>query len=70
VVHNVVPGIYLYDTASDPGEKTNLFSQSDSTSMRLLALVNTHFSKAPVHGPPVQIDKALLEKLKSLGYIN
>lgn len=70
VVHNVVPGIYLFDTARDPGEQTNLFSQSDSTSMRLLALVNTHFSKAPVHGPPVQIDKALLEKLKSLGYIN
>lgn len=70
VVHNVVPGIYLFDTALDPGEQTNLFSPSDSTSLRLLALVNSHFSKAPVHGPPVEIDRELLEKLKSLGYIH
>ena len=70
VVKNVQPGIYLFDTARDPGEQTNLFSPSDSTSLRLLALVNAHFSKAPAHGPPVQIDQQLLEKLKSLGYIN
>ncbi len=70
VVHNVVPGIYLFDTTLDPGEKTNLFSPSDSTSLRLLALVNSHFSKAPAHGPPVEIDRELLEKLKSLGYIH
>ncbi|HET6463385.1 MAG TPA: sulfatase-like hydrolase/transferase, partial [Candidatus Krumholzibacteria bacterium] len=70
VVHNVVPGIYLFDTAHDPGEQNNLFMSTDSTSLRLLALVNEHFSKAPVHGPPVQIDQQLLEKLKSLGYIH
>lgn len=70
VVHNVVPGIYLFDTAQDPGERNNLFVPSDSTSLRLLALVNEHFSKAPAHGPPVQIDQQLLEKLKSLGYIH
>jgi arylsulfatase A-like enzyme len=69
-VENVQPGIYLFDTARDPGEQTNLFSPSDSTSLRLLALVNTHFSQAPAHGPPVQIDQQLLEKLKSLGYIH
>jgi len=69
-VHNVVPGIYLFDTAQDPGEHNNLFAPSDSTSLRLLALVNEHFSKAPAHGPPVQIDQQLLEKLKSLGYIH
>jgi choline-sulfatase len=69
-VKNVEPGIYLFDTARDPGEQTNLFSPSDSTSLRLLALVNAHFSKAPAHGPPVQIDQQLLEKLKSLGYIH
>jgi len=70
VVHNVVPGIYLFDTAKDPGEHNNLFTPSDSTSLRLLALVNEHFSKAPAHGPPVKIDQQLLEKLKSLGYIH
>jgi len=70
VVHNVVPGIYLFDTARDPGEKTNVFSASDSTSLRLLALLNQHFSKAPAHGPPVEIDPQLLEKLKSLGYVH
>jgi len=70
VVHNVVPGIYLFDTAKDPGEHNNLFTPSDSTSLRLLALVTEHFSKAPAHGPPVKIDQQLLEKLKSLGYIH
>jgi len=70
VVHNVVPGIYLFDTVTDPGEHNNLFAPSDSTSLRLLALVNEHFSKAPAHGPPVTIDQQLLEKLKSLGYIH
>ncbi len=69
-MHNVVPGIYRFDTAQDPGEQNNLFTPSDSTSLRLLALVNEHFSKAPAHGPPVQIDQQLLEKLKSLGYIH
>ena len=69
-VKNVEPGIYLFDTARDPDEQTNLFSPSDSTSLRLLALVNAHFSQAPAHGPPVQIDQQLLEKLKSLGYIH
>jgi arylsulfatase A-like enzyme len=70
VVKNVHPGIYLFDLTRDAGEQTNLFSPTDSTSLRLLALVNSHFSKAPAHGPPVQIDKALLEKLRSLGYVH
>jgi arylsulfatase A-like enzyme len=69
-VTNVVPGIYLYDRARDPGEKTNVFSTTDSTSLRLLGLVTGHFAGATVHGPPVELDEDLLNKLRSLGYIH
>jgi arylsulfatase A-like enzyme len=69
-VSNVVPGIYLYDLARDPGEKTNLFSPADSTSLRLLGLVTRQFSAPRHHGAPVQVDRELLEKLRSLGYVN
>ncbi|HET6348040.1 MAG TPA: hypothetical protein VFH88_03055, partial [Candidatus Krumholzibacteria bacterium] len=70
VVKNVIPGIYRFDMTHDPGEQNNLFSPSDPTSLKLLALVNAHFSKAPAHGPPVQLDQDLLDKLRSLGYIH
>jgi choline-sulfatase len=69
-VHNVHPGIYLFDLARDPGERTNLFSAADSTSLKLLGLVTRHFSVAPKHGAPVQVDEQLLEKLRSLGYVH
>lgn len=69
-VSNVRPGIYLFDLARDPGEQTNLFSPSDSTSLRLLGLVARHFSTPRRHGAPVQVDHELLEKLRSLGYVN
>ena len=69
-VKNVHPGIYLYDTENDPGEKTNLFSETDSTSLRLLGLVTRAFSTPRQHGAPVQVDEQLLEKLRSLGYVN
>jgi arylsulfatase A-like enzyme len=68
-VKNVVPGIYLYDLARDPGELHNVFSRADSTSLSLLGLLTEHFAKAAVHGPPVEIDQDLLNKLRSLGYI-
>lgn len=68
-VSNVRPGIYLYDLATDPGERTNLFSPNDSVSLRLLGLLTEHFSAAPRHGEPVQVDQELLEKLRSLGYV-
>jgi arylsulfatase A-like enzyme len=69
-VFNVRPGIYLYDLARDPGEQTNLFSNTDSTSLRLLGLVARQFSGPRRHGAPVQVDEELLEKLRSLGYVH
>jgi arylsulfatase A-like enzyme len=69
-VTNVRPGFYRFDLSTDPGEKTNLFSESDSTSLRLLGLVTRHFATPRRHGAPVQVDQELLEKLRSLGYVN
>jgi arylsulfatase A-like enzyme len=68
-VTNVRPGIYLYDLERDPGEQTNVFSESDTTSLSLLGMVTTHFSGAARRGAPVELDRVLLEKLRSLGYI-
>jgi len=69
-VENVHPGIYLYDLAADPGERTNLFSRDDPTSLELLGLVTAHFSRAAAHAQPVEVDPDLLEKLRSLGYVH
>ncbi len=69
-VTNVHPGIYLYDLARDPGELTNLFSRDDPTSLELLGLVTTHFAAATARPQPVEVDPELLEKLRSLGYVN
>lgn len=68
-VTNVHPGIYLYDMARDPGEHTNLFSPSDSTSLKLLGQVKEHFAHAKAHPAPVEVDADLLQKLRSLGYV-
>jgi arylsulfatase A-like enzyme len=68
-VTNVRPGMYLFDLARDPGERTNLFSPDDSTSLKLLGLVTQRYAAAPRHGDPVEVDEELLRKLRSLGYV-
>jgi arylsulfatase A-like enzyme len=68
-VTNVHPGMYLYDLSRDPGETTNLFARDDSTSLSLLGALTTHFATASARPQPVQVDKELLEKLRSLGYV-
>jgi choline-sulfatase len=65
----VKPGIYRYDLARDPGETQNLFSDGDSTSLTLLGLVSTHFAHAAMRRETVQLNKDLLDKLRSLGYV-
>lgn len=65
----VKPGMYLYDLSKDPGETTNLFSRSDSTSLQLLGLVSNFFATTAAHREQVELDADLLNKLKSLGYI-
>ena len=69
-VTNVHPGIYLFNSSADPGEKKNLFSRDDATSLELLGIVTTHFAHAAARPQPVEVDPELLEKLKSLGYVN
>jgi hypothetical protein len=69
-VTNVHPGIYLYDLARDPAERTNLFARDDSTSLELLGLLARHFAQAAARPQPVTVDDELLEKLKSLGYVH
>jgi arylsulfatase A-like enzyme len=68
-ITNVHPGTYMYDLASDPGEKNNIFSEDNPDCKRLLVMVAEHFSVAnkPVH--EVEIDETLRRKLRSLGYI-
>ncbi len=69
-VTNVHAGIYLYDMSRDPGERTNLFSRTDSTSLSLLGQVTAFFANASARPEPVQVDEDLLKKLKSLGYVH
>ncbi len=68
-VTNVHPGMYLYDLAKDPGEKTNLFARDDSTSLKLLGILTQHYATASARPQPVHVDKDLLERLRSLGYV-
>ena len=68
-VTNVHPGFYLYDLSKDPGEQTNLFARDDSTSLKLLGQMSTHFATASARPQPVQVDEELLQKLRSLGYV-
>jgi choline-sulfatase len=68
-VTNVHPGMYLYDLAKDPGEKTNLFARDDSTSLKLLGMLTTHYATASARPQPVHVDQDLLDKLRSLGYV-
>ena len=69
-VTNVVPGIYLYDLAADPGETQNIFSENDSHARELLVRLAEHFSTQSPPTHEVQIDETLREKLRSLGYID
>ncbi len=69
VVKNVHPGMYLYDIAKDPGEKTNLFARDDSTSLKLLGMLTQHNATASARPQPVHVDDDLLQKLRSLGYV-
>lgn len=68
-VTNVHPGIYLYDLAADPDERANLYTDSNPTALELLGLVTQHFASGAKREHPMELDEALVEKLRSLGYI-
>jgi hypothetical protein len=68
-VTNVRTGTYLFDLNGDPGETHNLFDSSDSRALDLLGLMTTHFSTRKYRETAVELDEELLEKLRSLGYV-
>jgi arylsulfatase A-like enzyme len=68
-VKNVVPGIYLYDLASDPLERTNLYTPDNPIALELLGLVARQFATSHYQENAVDLDPELLKKLKSLGYV-
>jgi hypothetical protein len=59
----------MYDLSQDPGEKRNIYTESDPRAKELLALLARQFagSRSPVH--EVEVDEELNKKLRSLGYI-
>jgi len=69
-VTNVHTGTFMYDLTKDPGEKHNIFDASDARALELLGLMTTHFSQRKYEEAGVQLDEDMLEKLRSLGYIN
>jgi choline-sulfatase len=68
-VTNVSAGMYLFDLATDPGEKQNIFDASDPRALELLGLMTTHFSERKYQEAGVELDDDLIKKLRSLGYI-
>jgi arylsulfatase A-like enzyme len=68
-VTNVHTGIYMYDLAADPEERTNIYSESDPHALELLGMVTRHFAAGAKREHPMELDEDLIEKLKSLGYI-
>jgi arylsulfatase A-like enzyme len=68
-VLNVIPGVYMYDLARDPGETTNVYNAADQRAKELLALLARHFAVQAKRGHPVEVDEELQKKLRSLGYI-
>ncbi len=63
----------LFDLASDPGEKTNLFDPEDPEAVRLQELAQQYYEggESPwgVEPTKVQLDELRLNQLRALGYV-
>lgn len=68
-IKNVHPGIQLYDLNQDPGEQSNIYSDSHPKARELLQLMAEHFSGEVKPLRSVELDENLRDKLRSLGYI-
>lgn len=68
-VTNVHPGTYLFDLAADPGETRNRFDSGDPVARDLLGALTAHFETRRYRENAVDLDEELLEKLRSLGYV-
>jgi arylsulfatase A-like enzyme len=69
-VVNVIPGIYMYDLSADPGETRNIYDENDPKAIELLVMLAKHFAGAASSAHEVEVDEALRDKLRSLGYID
>ncbi len=68
-VDNVRTGVFLYDLVNDPQEENNIYVKDHPKAKELFGLLANHFSKGEVVGDSVDVDEALRDKLRSLGYI-
>ncbi len=68
-VVNVIPGVYMYDLLQDPGEKRNIYTETNPRARELLALLARQFASPRERVHRVEVDEELNKKLRSLGYI-
>jgi arylsulfatase A-like enzyme len=62
----------LFDLSSDPGEDTNLLQQRPTEAKMLAGLLDRFIEGAPAEakgGAAPQMDAAMLERLKAMGYV-
>jgi arylsulfatase A-like enzyme len=69
-IANVVPGVYMYDLSQDPGEKRNIYSDSNPRAKELLSMLARQFAAPRPKVHRVEVDEELNKKLRSLGYIH
>jgi len=68
-LENVILGSHLFNLNNDPKEMTNLLTTQASESEKLKALLASHFTGQAQTEERIQIDEALQEKLRKLGYL-
>jgi arylsulfatase A-like enzyme len=68
-IANVIPGTYMFDLSQDPGEKRNIYSDSNPRAKVLLALLARQYAGPRERVHRVEVDEELNKKLRSLGYI-
>jgi arylsulfatase A-like enzyme len=68
-VVNVIPGIYMFDRLTDPGETQNIYSRTNPRAHQLTAILSRYIEAPRERGNPVEVDEELNRKLRSLGYI-
>ena len=69
-VDHVVPGVHLYDLASDPDERAPLDPAEHPEAKRMLEAMARHFAALPAGAAEaVELSPETEEALRSLGYL-
>jgi arylsulfatase A-like enzyme len=68
-VTNVIPGVYMFDLSKDPGEKQNIYAESNPRARELTSRLARQFASRRERVHTVEVDEELNKKLRSLGYI-